>query len=442
MKRGGSGKTGMKAYRDILDSVPGVSAWVLRRRRSTEFQRYLLFERPESERTVESTSVSATVLHDHDGVQGESRFTLFGPDATLDRRRVEEAVFMASLQENPPYALPAPARMHDVALRDPELTGNVRGVLDGVQDRLFEAVSRERGIRLSSSELYVTRTENEIMTSTGVEATSDETSIVFDLVLLAGDANEETESHDEYRRRRLSDLKLEEIVARQAGQARDSLKAALPTTARAPVVLSQGAFIPLFFPFCVATSAEMLYRKISPMAVDQPLLGERPVTGDSLAMWSDATLPYGTMSAPFDELGLALARVPVIEDGMFKTVVAPKRYADYLGVPPTGDWHNVVLGTGPTGTSELLELAGASRLFHIVAFSWLNPDPVSGSFSTEIRLGYELTREGTRVIKGGSLSGNAYDAFAAARFASETELLGDYQGPVAIRFEDLQVTGS
>jgi PmbA protein len=432
----------MKAYSDILASVPGVSAWVVRRSRSTEFQRYLLLDRPESERTVERTAVTVAILHDHDGMQGESSFTLFGPDAALDRRRVEEAIFMASLQSNPPYALPDPTRMRDVALRDPELTGDVRPVLDGVQDRLFSAVSREKGVRLSSSEIYVTRAETEILTSTGVEAASEETSILFDLVLLARDGNEETESHDEHRRRRLSDLKLEEIVARQARQARDSLGAVLPSTDRGPVVLSQGAFIPLLFPFCTATSAEMLYRKISPMTVGQPILGERPITGDALSIWSDATLPYGTGSAPFDELGLALGRVPVIEDGTFKTVIAPKRYADYLGVPPTGDWHNVVLGAGAAGRTELLERAGAPRLFHIVAFSWLHPDPVSGGFSTEIRLGYELTSEGTRVIKGGSLSGNAYDAFAAARFAEETELLGDYHGPVAVRFDQLQVTGS
>jgi PmbA protein len=431
----------MKAYKETLASVPGVSAWVLTRTRTTEFQRYLLFDRPESERTVESTSVRVAILHDHDGVQGESGFSLFGGGAPLDRRKVEQAVFMASLQSNPPYALPGPDSMPEVATRDPELTGDLRRVLDGVQDVVFTSAGRESGVRLSAAEIFVTRTETEILTSTGVQAGHQGTSLLFDLVLLARDGDEETESHGEYRARRLSDLRLEEIVGRQARQARESLGAGLPTSGRAPVVLSQGAFIPLLQPIQVATSASSLYRKTSLMEVGRPLLGERRVTGDPLTLFSDATLPFGTESTPFDDEGLALGRVPVIEEGTFKTVVASKRYADYLGVPPTGEWHNAVLGAGSTSTNELLALAGAPRLFHIVEFSWLHPDPVSGGFSTEIRLGYELTSTGTRVIKGGSLSGNAYDALAAAHFASETELLGNYFGPMAIRFDELQVTG-
>ena len=45
------------------------------------------------------------------------------------------------------------------------------------------------------------------------------------------------------------------------------------------------------------------------------------------------------------------------------------------------------------------------------------------------------------MIKGGSVAGNVYDAFAAAHFSSETELRENYQGPVAMRFDALQVTG-
>ena len=35
-----------------------------------------------------------------------------------------------------------------------------------------------------------------------------------------------------------------------------------------------------------------------------------------------------------------------IEDNTFRTVVASKRYADYLQVPPTGGWRNRVLAPG------------------------------------------------------------------------------------------------
>ncbi len=60
----------------------------------------------------------------------------------------------------------------------------------------------------------------------------------------------------------------------------------------------------------------------------------------------------------------------------------------------------------------------------------------------EIRVGYEVGPAGTVPIKGGSVTGNLFEALAAARFSSETGEDSGYAGPRAIRFEGLQVTGA
>ncbi len=428
----------MKDYADILASVPGVAAWIVRRTHVTEHQRYLLKDRPECERTVERTNLRVTVFNRHDRGQGQASFTLFGKEP-LERSRVEDAVFMASLQANPAYGLPSPAPLPAVELRDPKLR-NLRSALDGIQDQVYAAAGKEKGVRLSSAEAYLDLAETEILTSAGVEAAKEETSVFLDLVVLARDGDRESESHGEYEERRLSSLKVGEIVARHATFARDTLKAELPATHRGPVVVSNGAFIPFFTPFRFATSGRSIYRKLSPLALGKPALGDRQLTGDPFTLASDATLAYGDESTPFDEQGLALAPARIINAGMFEAAAADQQYAEYLGMRATGDWHNVVLSPGSATVDELLE-PGDDPVIHVVEFSFLNPENVSGGFSTEIRLGYEIGKRGTRVIKGGSLVGNVYDAFAAARYSRDTELRGDYFGPPAIRFASLQVTG-
>ncbi len=40
--------SGLQSYAKVLESVDGVSAWVLRRVRSREAQRYIIFDRPGS----------------------------------------------------------------------------------------------------------------------------------------------------------------------------------------------------------------------------------------------------------------------------------------------------------------------------------------------------------------------------------------------------------
>ena len=82
----------MDRYKQILQSVPGVSAWTIQRFRTTEHQRYLLSDSPESERTVDSSTTRVAIMHDHEGGQGEASISLFGRDPVLETRKVEEAV--------------------------------------------------------------------------------------------------------------------------------------------------------------------------------------------------------------------------------------------------------------------------------------------------------------------------------------------------------------
>jgi PmbA protein len=431
----------MKEYVRALESADGVSAWVIRKNRTVQRQRYLLRDQAESERNVEDATVTVTVHHADDAGQGEAEFTVPDDGGPLDPQLIEDAVFRASLQGNPPYSLPEPGELQSVESKDPALAGGVRGALDDVQERVFAALESERDVRLSACEIFAERSESEIRTSTGVEAQSEATSLLLELVVLAGEGLEETESYGSYQVRRLSDLRAEEIVATHAQRARETLRAELPSTRTGPVVLTAGSFTPLLDPFVFATSGDSLYRKMTSFSPGDPLLGKRAIEGDPLSLSSDATLPYGAESTPFDAEGLALRRVPAIEGGIFREILAPKRYADYLTVAPTGGWHNRVLAPGTATAQDLLDPSDGPVL-HIVEFSWLNPDNVRGDFATEIRLGYEITPSGTRVVKGGSLSGNVFDAFASVRFSRETELRGRYSGPAALRFEELSVTGA
>jgi len=434
---------GLSSQVDALRSVTGVSAWVLRRTHSREVQRYLIFGEPEASRMVEETVLDVSVFHAAEEGLGESRFSLPGADARIQRAKVEEAVVAAGLSHNPPYALPDPQPMPKVEASDPLLTGDHRSrqqAVNEIADRVLAAVKAERGVRLATCEIFLAATELELLSSAGVEAATQGTRANIEIVVIAREGDREAEAHLAIEGRRIADLHLERDLAELAQQARDSLAGVVATSRTGPVVISDGAFLPLFDPIRFATSGEALYRKLSSQVPGRSIFGERAMRGDPFDLMSDATLAFGGETTPFDQEGLALGRVGVIAGGKFLAPAASKRYADYLGIAPTGDWHNTILTPGAQPMAALLDARGAP-LLHVVEFSWLRPDEVTGDFSTEIRLAYELGPGGPRVIKGGSLAGNVYDAFAAAHFSRETELRKNYQGPVAIRFDALQVTG-
>jgi PmbA protein len=79
------------------------------------------------------------------------------------------------------------------------------------------------------------------------------------------------------------------------------------------------------------------------------------------------------------------------------------------------------------------------RVLHVVAFSAANVEAVTGNFGMEVRLGYLVEAGGARPVRGGSVSGNLFEALASARFSREVMELRSYAGPRAMRFEDLQL---
>jgi len=452
-----------------LAATPGADAWQLEVLRDEEAQLYLIGDRVEARRTVTSERARVVVHNRHapregsdvgaDRALGLAALTLLPGDAEDDgalAARLRDAVAMASLTDNRPYALPPMPAGGVPAVRkgDPALAGDLEAALEGLRARFaaaaVAAASPSGDVRVSSAEFFATRGHRALRTSAGVRHAGASTRVALEYVLMARDGGRadgrEAEFLGEPRRRRVEDLALERTVAAHAAFARHTLRAATPATHRGPVILSGRAladlFNPPFFqvsPLVVHTSARAAYQRLSRLTPGEPITPEPP-RGDPLTLWSDATRPFGLRSAAADEDGLPGANVLLIEDGVFRRHWADARHAAYLGVPATGDFGNVTLARGATPLSSLREASGGP-VYEIVSLSFLNPDATSGDFVSEIKLGYRHDAGGTAPIKGGSLSGNLFAALVDARLSAEGFSDGLYYGPAAIRFGNLTISG-
>jgi len=263
-------------------------------------------------------------------------------------------------------------------------------------------------------------------------------------VLLASGEGDEMESHIAFERRRAADLDVPRLARRQAQFARDAIRAGTPRTGTFPVVVSDDALAELlmsegYSPLLFRSSAQAKYQQMSTWEVGRTVFPQEP-SGDSFTLYSNAILPFGSRSDRFSEDGLPSMRTPIIEAGVLSRFWATNRYAQYLQVPPTASFGNMEIAAGSVDFDGLLQDSGP--LYHIVAFSSMSPDPITGDFVGEIRLGYEITRGKVRPIRGGSVSGNLFSALAAALFSKETVFLGSYSGPQAMRFAQITVAGA
>jgi predicted Zn-dependent protease len=471
----------LETVAQALQHQPGVADWQAQKITRNSTQLFLIGNQTEARRLVNAEQIQVSVYNDHPprnqppagASSGAGAIPEEGPGggtpsgaistASLARgaanrillaeeiadqarleRALEESTFIASLTDNPPYRLPDPpvSGFPAVETEDKALIGSDDArlaALGELRERLLAAVAAEPGIRLSSAELFATASQITLRNSRGILATRNETDLLCALVLIASDGAQAAEYYSAPQRRRLADLDIEALVRRSARYARDSLRVSMPSTYEGPVVISGQALVDLFSPLVFHTSARAAYQSMSRFALGAPICGEQEVRGDHLTFISNALLPYGQTSAPFSDEGVPGERVILIQNSQHQAWWAEQRYADYLNIRPTGSFANIEIPPGTHAAQDLLE--GDGPLYHLVAFSWLNPDELTGDFVAEIKLGYRLEHGQAAPIKGGSLSGNLFDALAEVRFSRETQFTGGYTGPEALRFEYLTISG-
>lgn len=455
----------MKQLAEALAAAPGADDWHCAVQRDDEAQVYLIGARVEAQRRVTNTQTQVALYNDHvpangesaDLVRGSTTFTLSADDlADPDRlaARLSDGVAMAGLTDNPPFKLPAMpvSGFPTVRVNDEDMARDLPGALEDVRARLEQAVAAQPEVRLSSAELYATHSTTAIQNSRGLSGSYESTHTSLDLALLARAGDQEGEFHATLSRRRLADLQIANTIAAYATYARDILRATPPETHHGPVILSGdalgvassppvGNFGGFFVPFVFQTSGQAAFQKLARYSPGMSITGEEP-RGDLLTLRADALRPWGTRSAPFDGNGVAATATTLVEDGVLRRYWTDMRSAAWLGDPrPTGNFAGLTLSPGTWRLHDLRAVVDAP-VYEIVSFSLMMPDPITGDFVAEIRLGYRHDANGVHPIKGGSLSGNVFAAFNDARLSVATYSDGSYYGPMAIRFGSLSIAGA
>ncbi len=428
----------LKSLLPLVQSLPDVSAWEIHRIRKKSHQRYLIFDRVDSQRLIETEKFIVTLYkkYDYQGkeVLGESTIPLSAGDDV--RERLVLGLEMAALVANPVFYLPDKGlSYHEIKTVDQEVRRNPLFYLDRIQED-FEKNSLEK-VKRSSAEIFIEDKEFLIINSNGLEKETSTTEFLVDFVLLAEkNSNLEGECQGSKRARFYKDLNLITMVQQYAQYARESLSAQLPQGGKYPVVFSGEALDTLFHFFCLQASGPAQFQQWSQLIVGEPVIAD--IKGEPLSLASNPGLPGGVKSRAFDENGLPLYPVNVIQNNIFKTRMNSKRYADYLGEKATGNFSNVEVASGSRSLKDLLT---EGPCYHLLRFSTFEPNPITGAFSGEIRTGYFI-KDGKEIpIKGGSASGMMQEAFKKAFFSREKAQREAYLGPEAIRIERLDIGG-
>jgi PmbA protein len=404
-------------------------------------------------------------------VSREGALVGIGASSCSSESRLEQCIsrakFLSTLNmQKIKYEFPGPKPMPSVKIVDPTIREDPISAINGFTKSLLEAVrdKPKRGVSLKPTfgKIRTYLTETALENSSGIELSKRETFFYFELALKVSDGTRIAEFWPRKYRRRICDLNADEEILHWKELAYSTLDAKGAPSGKLPVILNPeslcDALVPTVGFHC---AGDQKFKKQSVFKEGDA------VASEDVTIIDDGLVDFGLASSPFDDEGNPQSRIAIIEKGTFKNYICDQHYAMELGKAPTGNGLKpfgmmmnplnkdaAAVRTAPTNFSVK---PGSTTLEDMIKdvkdgvlidqFSWLNPDPFSSSFSTEIRNGWLIKGgELSRPIKGGMVSGKVFDLIRNVKCISKTANLESGASAFSIvapymMFEGVQVTG-
>jgi len=375
-----------------------------------------------------------------DGTIGEAQLPVISADAAIVRQQILEAKETCQYARKKAFTLPEPVegivlpQSYDDKMLQAGFSGNGLQTPREIYSQIKAIMTPITDVKTNCFEVLTSASTVRVMNSNGVDISYHKTAIYLEIVLSCKSKTEEREFVLTRIAVSPEQLDLQSLLLMQAQIVRDATSAQ-PNPGFTGDVMLAGQSVTEFFapqhdlnPLVLHTSAKLETMNLSCLRLGQPV---GHFVGEPVNISTNPSLPLGLFTMPVDEEGTALKPAELIRNGLFVGHLATARYAQYLDVPATGNISNIQVSPGATREQHLR----GNNYFEIVSFSWFNPNPFSGDFSAEIRLGYRWQNGRKTALRGGTFTGNVFKNILNARFSKETTQSGQYYGPRAILFK-------
>jgi len=213
-------------------------------------------------------------------------------------------------------------------------------------------------------------------------------------------------------------LELEELTSEIIENLKWGEKIVPVESGKMPVIFTPKAALVLILPIISGLNGKMVLKKISPLAAQK----NKKLWSDLLTIYSDGNIDFALGSAPFDDEGVEMKRVPLIKKGKIKNFYYDLQTAGIAGVESTGNGlragsqsepapsiSNLVMEEGKVSFSEMIkDIKEGIIIDQVLGLGQGNI--ISGAFSNNVQLGYKIEK-GKIVgrVKDVMIAGNAIE---------------------------------
>lgn len=387
----------------------------------------------ETVRRTDTCDKEITVYVKHGEYMGDAQFFVY-PSTTEEQMQelIEEAVEKALLIQNKPYDLPGQE------VGEYEVESNFReydpvDMAALVAKTVFEANQVECG-SLNSVEIFINKHTETVLNSRGL----DKTQVRYDAMVEAIPTyNGEAQSVELYEQYNFSQLDLEDMraeIAKKMEEVKARYEAIKPDSlADCKVILGTKELSGLFYRIASDLSYSSVYAHANLFRKGDSI--QKAPAGDRIGITMAGEVKGCTRSAKFDQDGIALGSIRLVEDGKAVNYYGSNRVGQYLGEKPTGMLGCICVDAGTADE----EVFAKGPYLEIISMSGLQVDFYSDYIGGEVRLAYYHDGEKRTPVTGISISGQLGQVLDHICLSDKIVCLGAYQGPEKAILSEVKV---
>ncbi|MCM1308499.1 MAG: metallopeptidase TldD-related protein [Butyrivibrio sp.] len=341
-------------------------------------------------------------------------------DAARISGLIDEAYSSALYVENPYFELPEGTREERIEAESDLKEGTLTDNAVSMAAALYEA-DCVSGAWVNSSEFFAEKKTVNILTSAGTDVSYVKFNVNGEFVTQSREG-EDAELHWTFE----YDSLARDAIRQKCGQALKTVRdRALAVKAPAdlsgfPVILCDGALGDFLGFYLDRANAGMIYPGYSDYKADLDVFGGAKGEKPDIVMLPDA---------PYSAEGVRTKEHTLLENGVVKNLHGNVMYSSYVGIPQIGSYGRLRCLNGGTPLDELKK----EPCIMVKSFSDFQVDKMDGYFGGEFRLAYLYDGGKERILTGGTVSGNIFEAQTKLKFSSERYADALYEGPAAVR---------
>ena len=380
------------------------------------------------------------------------------------KHAIKFALEASQITSAPSYDLPSEQKhLPSVKIVDPKISERNFESGKDLAEQVISLLDKEKDIRVTFCKIRLTKIDTVLQNCFGLHMEKTETFAYFEAGLSPKSKEiglAEYWPHILFRR--IDDLELETGIPRWCKFALDSPRAKPPETSEYDLITPPHVFSEMLPPVVTFHASASALRK----GMTRWKSKAERVSDARVTITDDGLLDYGLATSPFDDEGTPQQRTELVSKGEFKNYISNKMYSSFVSPPEsTGnglrDGRTGVLSyssdVGLHGTNTVME-QGDSSLEEMIKetkkgllmeqFSWMLPDPITGSFGAEIRHAYLVENGSVKgAVKGGVVNGCFFDTPDEKGILNSLDLVskdrknGDASVLPYVRFPRLRVSG-